>query len=540
MGLLLILAYPYLHSMLLSLKERMRHYIRLGGGMRSPKNRLRITFGILITFVIVTGLHYVTEEYDLPYRITSPILNSGGDGATRLDLIKAVKRMAELPCDVSKLARYEREIGPDINSFQEDGSLRATSEELKNYLQVDENEIRKLRKLHEKVIRRIPLKLKNKEFNGRGIVMSADGVYFPSALATIKWIRSRGYQIPIELFIGRRNSWERACDDLLPSINVKCKCLEDLYGKYFKTLGSSGGFLYKPLSILMSDFDEIYWTDPDSLPLVDVEEQLKEPLFQQIGYIFTSDYWPRTTSPHFYNITNLKLGPDDYGSGKKLRQIDRENAISGMSSESGQFYVKKSTHFRSLVLSLYYSVKGEIWWPLLSQGAPGEGDKEVWPAAAQVLGESWYQTHTKPLEAGYNEKGEVHGFCMVQPDFVRDHEIHFHARDHLPIKFMAAHFNMLKLNVQRTLGENDEAIPQARFLGSLSTFQQATNLTGDIELEIWKASRDSACDWVVEKDLVPINWGDMSSASRYCEALRERVEFLINNPEISAPPGTEP
>lgn len=223
-----------------------------------------------------------------------------------------------------------------------------------------------------------------------------------------------------------------------------------------------------------------------------------------------------------------------------MDQVDRENAIAGMSTESGQFFVKKSTHFRSLILSLYYNIKGKLWWPLLSQGAPGQGDKEVWPAAAHVLRESWYQTHIKPFEAGYLENGKLHGFCMVQPDFLRDYEIYFHARNHLPIAYMAAHFNMLKLNAQRTLGENNEAIPQGRFLGNLSAFQHATNLTGDIELEIWEASRDSACDWIVGRDLVPINLAEMSSASRYCQALRERVEFLINNPEISTPPDMEP
>lgn len=164
----------------------------------------------------------------------------------------------------------------------------------------------------------------------------------------------------------------------------------------------------------------------------------------------------------------------------------------------------------------------------------------MWPAAAQVLGEPWYQTHRKPLEAGYFENGEVHGFCMVQPDFLRDYEIYFHARDNLPITYMAAHFNMLKLNVQRTLGENGGVIPEGRFLGNLSSFQKATGLNSDIELEIWTAARDSACDWAVEKGLVPINWGSASSAEHYCNVLRSRVEFLIENKEVSAPPGVDP
>lgn len=535
------------------MRDRKKQNLRLLGALQIRKLRLRVLVATLIALIIV-AFFFIAQEYNAVLPVTLPTLSqhkgqlddqsasqdSATEGATREDLIYAVQKMVDVPCDLRELTNYGREIGPDVDSLRGDGESRATSEKLKEYLKLSDKDVQKLHDLHEKVVKIIPSKLKEGEFKGRGIVMSADGIYFPSALATIRFIRARGYQTPVELFIGRRSAWESSCDELLPSINVTCKCLEDFYGDYFNALSGLGGYLHKPLSVLMSDFDEIYWTDPDSLPLVDVEEYLKEPLFQQIGYIFTSDYWPRLTSPYFYDITNLTLGPDEFGSSKKMRQIDRENAISGMSTESGQFYVKKSLHFRSLVLSLYYNVKGRIWWPLLTQGAPGEGDKEVWPAAAQVLGEPWYQTHTNPLEAGYRENGGMHGFCMVQPDFLRDFEMYTHGRDNLPKTYMAAHFNILKLNVQRTLGENGGSIPKGRFLGSLSAFQKATNLDGDVELEIWTAARDSACEWAVEKHLIPNNWGSIISATRYCEALRRRVEFLVENPEVSTPLGVKP
>lgn len=506
--------------------------------------RLLVFISAALTIVSLLFFHLVPKvsEGAQPNQSIPPSNpQQKGAEALRKDLIEAALKMVKAPCDIKGLSNYDQQVGADIRAgLQQDGEVKATSEQLRKYLQVETSDVRTLRNLHETIVNLIPAKLKEGEYKGRGIVMTGDGIYFPSALTAIRWIRNRGYQIPIELYIPHKYSWESSCDNLLPSMNVTCKCLEELYGESFKAFSGSGGFAYKALSIMMSDFDEIYYTDTDSLPLVDVEDYFDEPLFQKYGFLFNSDYWPRVTSPFFYDIVNVTLGPDQYGTGQKLRQIDRDNAISGWATESGQFFVKKSLHFRSLLLSLYYNVKGSIWYPLLTQGAPGEGDKEVWPAAAQVLGEPWYQTHTKPVKTGYPEDGGVHGFCMMQPDFLTDYELYIHGRQDLPPKFIAAHFNMLKLNVQRTLGENNGAIPQGRFLGKLSDFQRVTNISGDIELEIWTAARDSACNWAVDKGLVPKNWGAASSASRYCDALRRRVEFLIETPEVSTPPDVKP
>lgn len=328
---------------------------------------MRILVSLVLAIAWLKFCHSMLKAYE------------GGrkQGASRKDLIRAVLKMTQVPCQVSGLSSYNRDIGPDLKSFQDDGELKATSEQLKSYLNVSESDVQDLQDLHETIVKLIPTKLKDGEFKGRGIVMSTDGIYFPSALAAVKWMRNRGYRLPIEIYIARKRSWESACDEVLPALNVTCRCLEELYGESFKALAGGGGFLYKPLSIMMSDFDEIYWTDPDSLPLVDVEDYLKEPLFQKIGYIFTSDYWPRSNSPYFYDVTNVTLGPDEYGSGKRLRQIDRENAISGLSTESCQFFIKKSLHYRSLVLTLYYNIKNSIWWPLLSQAAPGGRQRGV-------------------------------------------------------------------------------------------------------------------------------------------------------------------
>lgn len=490
---------------------------------------------ILFYYSYTSGLPFLEVNQSEP---REPVkINT--DGASRRDLIHAIQKMTALSSKTQELSDYIRGIEPDIKGFENDTDLRATSKQLEDYLQVSDEQILDLKQLHERVLEHMPSRLREGEYTGKGIVMSADGSYFPTALANVAWIRNRNYTLPIEIYIPYRRSWEAACNDFLPSLNVRCKCLEELYGESllnsFKVPQGKEGYLYKGLSILMSDFDEIYWMDPDSLPLIDVEEGLNEPLFQDIGYIFTSDYWPRLTSPYFYDITNVTLGPDDFGTGKKLLQVDRENAISGLSTESGQFFVKKSQHFKSLVLSVYYNLRGSIWWPLLTQGGPGEGDKEVWPAAAQVLGEPWYQTHTQPLTAGYRQNGdkdEFHGMCMIQPEFSVDHRTYDLGRTKTPPKYMALHFNMLKLNVQRVLRDNGGKIPPFRYLGNVTEFQKSSRINSDIELEMWTAVRDSTCKWAVEKKLVPNDWESLDSARHYCEILEERIQFLAKYPEV--------
>lgn len=450
--------------------------------------------------------------------------------ATYDDLIGAAVRMLQVPCGIQELNTYDRPM--DFEMWIE-GGPPATSEQLRKYLQVKNRDVDQLRRVHRQVYDLIPANIKGGSFSGKGIVMTADGKYFPTALVAINWFRKRGIKLPIELYISTRELWEaRYCDKILPSLNVKCICLEETFGESFEILKGDGHFALKSLAVLASKFDDIYFTDPDSLPIVDIEKYLANPIFQKIGYVFHSDFWPRLTSPLFYEVTDLHLGPDNYG-GDSLLQIDRENAIAGWSTESGQFFVKKSTHFRSLLLSHYYNSKAKIWWPLLAQGAPGEGDKEVWPAAAQVLGEPWYQVHVRPHKAGVMKNGPNDGFCMVQQDFIRDYEIFEHGRDDLPPKVMALHFNKLKLNVKRIIEEEfDGSIPRTRFLCELSKIQEMAHVDTDLEVEIFTSMRDVACIWALEKGVTPLDWDD-TSIEHYCKILRDHVNWLIANPEVT-------
>lgn len=53
---------------------------------------------------------------------------------------------------------------------------------------------------------------------------------------------------------------------------------------------------------------------------------------------------------------------------------------------------------------LYYQLYGpSIYYPLLSQGTLGQGEKETYVAAAMALNMSFYQIHTPPDTITYEQ-----------------------------------------------------------------------------------------------------------------------------------------
>lgn len=84
---------------------------------------------------------------------------------------------------------------------------------------------------------------------------------------------------------------------------------------------------------------------------------------------------------------------------------DFEGTLPDPTSETGMFMVNKSSHLKTLLLCLYYNVFGpQYYYPLLTQGSAGEGDKETFIAAAHVMKEPWYQCARQFKWTGYVSK----------------------------------------------------------------------------------------------------------------------------------------
>lgn len=241
-------------------------------------------------------------------------------------------------------------------------------------------------------------------FKGTGVVMVAGGEYFGPALVGIHMLRSAGSELPVEVFLAGADEYEKnVCEFILPALDARCILMSDFLGGQKV---EAEHFQLKALALLLSSFQHVLLLDSDSIPLVAPEDDLlvQEPYLSK-GLVVWPDFWLASEDPAFYRIAGAKLA-----NGHKIPA-----GLPAASSEAGQLLVNKGTHLKALLLAAYYNVYGpEHYYPLLSQGALGQGDKETFMAAAVVLDMPYYRVK-KPVMAVERMDGNVRkGSAMVQ------------------------------------------------------------------------------------------------------------------------------
>ena len=134
-------------------------------------------------------------------------------------------------------------------------------------------------------------------------------------------------------------------------------------------------FQWKAVAMLMSSFQTILFLDADAFPVLKPDGILAkgaEPL-ASTGLITWPDLWTPTSSHFFYKIAGNITVPD---------------IGARATTEAGIMVLDKARHTQSLLLAFYYNFYGpSYYYPLLSQGAPGEGDKETFLHGELVLNE---------------------------------------------------------------------------------------------------------------------------------------------------------
>jgi alpha 1,2-mannosyltransferase len=246
------------------------------------------------------------------------------------------------------------------------------------------------------------LRWKDKKlFRREGVVMVAGGEYFGPALVSIMMLRKTGSWLPVEIFLAGYDEYEKEiCDHVLPTLNSTCFIISDFMDPNQPKLDVTR-YQLKSLAMLFSSFNHMLYLDSDTMPLVDPMAHmiLKEPYISH-GLIGWPDFWRATESPLFYDIAGLPSFPSN---------------LPPTSSEAGQLLVDKSRHLKTLLLSCYYNIWGpSFYYPLLSQGALGQGDKNTFETAATVLGLPWYRVRTPVKSLGRLDAGEYRGSAMVQ------------------------------------------------------------------------------------------------------------------------------
>ncbi|PLB47691.1 nucleotide-diphospho-sugar transferase [Aspergillus steynii IBT 23096] len=247
----------------------------------------------------------------------------------------------------------------------------------------------------------------------KGIVSAAGGTYLPTFLVTLRVLRRTESKLPVELFVKDYAEYEPyICEIVLPQLNAKCIVLSDV----LSTLDGSRSeypiehFQIKSFAILFSSFEKLIWMDADILPLHDPAKLLNSEPFSSAGLVTWPDFWSNTASPLYFNVSRQPDLP------LNARQA----------TEAGVFLVSKKTHYMTLLLSAYYNYHGpSYYYPLLDQGAPGEGDKDTFIQAATALGEKFYTVSEPVVDLGHPDRWNqgIIGAAMLQADPMEDYAL---------------------------------------------------------------------------------------------------------------------
>ncbi|OJZ87635.1 glycosyltransferase family 71 protein [Aspergillus luchuensis CBS 106.47] len=259
----------------------------------------------------------------------------------------------------------------------------------------------------------------------RGLVSTAGGSYLPVLVISLRMLRRSGSTLPMEVFLA---SWDEydgyVCQVVLPSLNAQCIVLSEILDA-IPDSRSIEKYQYKVFAMMFSSFEEILFLDADAFALHDPEILFTSEPFTSKGLVTWPDFWRPTTSPLYYKIVSQdETAP---GKNKKQRQHQHQQqnpATIRQSTESGELLLSKRTHTRTLLLAAYYNFYGPShYYPLLSQGAAGEGDKETFIAAAIALNEPFYQV-SEPIRAvGRGTPDGFAGSTMVQYNPIEDYAL---------------------------------------------------------------------------------------------------------------------
>lgn len=397
----------------------------------------------------------------------------------------------------------------------------------KNRVSNPESDIELLRVSHATLLESLQSeKLGGEMYRGTGVVTVGGGEYFGPAIIGLHMLRKTGSTLPVEIFVADSSEYEeKLCEDYFPRFGAQCLVISDFLQasdanatEPFKVTH----YQLKSLAMLFSSFAEILYLDSDSIPLVNPSTELfsNEP-YKSNGLVIWPDFWVSTESPFFYTIVGLPDFPSN---------------LPKSSSEAGQLLLNKRTHLETLLLAIYYNIYGpDYYYPLLSQGVLGQGDKETFMAAALVVGKPYYRVETRVASLGRHDGKKFRGSGMVQYNPVDDL---LHAekqngsgnggKEKLSVVRPAfLHANTPKMNAGHLVDEGDLIADDQKRLRLWGSQEDQEKLFGyDMEKAIWEILLDTGCEL---RQIIP-EWKDRD---RLCERLKEHWEGVFEHSGLS-------
>ena len=279
------------------------------------------------------------------------------------------------------------------------------------HLEMPKKDVETMRKAHQKFVEGIQDGHPQMVFTpgSQGLVSTGGGKYLPIFVISLRMLRRTGTTLPVEVFLADHDEYEEhICEEVLPSLNATCVIMDDILSSVPHDVEITK-YQFKVFAMIFSSFENILFLDADAFPIHNPEELFSSQLFKDHGLISWPDFWASSTSEYYYTISQQKIP----SMGERA------------SSETGELLISKKTHQRFLLLATYYNYYGPThYYPLLSQGSPGEGDKDTFLPAASVFNQTFYATSKSVKAIGHTKTaGTFSGSAMVQFDPMQDHRL---------------------------------------------------------------------------------------------------------------------
>ncbi|EGV60320.1 hypothetical protein CANTEDRAFT_116375 [Yamadazyma tenuis ATCC 10573] len=450
---------------------------------------------------------------------------------------------------------------------------------------------RELTMKHNFVMSTLPRKLHKSTYvkGANGIVIIGGQKFSWLSYLSLVALRKSGSNIPVEIVMPQHEDFvqeQEFCQKTLPKLNARCVVLAESLGAevMFKWSSNFANYQLKSLALMVSSFQNVLLLDSDNILVQNPDSLFTSKLFKDYGMVTWPDYWERTISPVFYDISGLKVNedkrvrynrfplatPDGLTSNLNTRESiadevpyhDLEGAIPNLSTESGQVLINKDTHACTLLLSMYYNMLGpNLYYKLFSLGEQGEGDKDTFPAAASVCGENFYQVKSFIRTFGYfDDGGNFQGVAMGQKDPLGDYEKYqkyletpskSKENKHIPIKsqienidnlqkehfsgdsgkLFAIHCNFPKFDPVGLLAREDlwdaenKRLKYRLFSGFTYDDPNIKAKTLDFELEQWKNIEKALCS-----ETIDFPYFKSENIEEICTLARNQVRFLQSVP----------
>lgn len=304
---------------------------------------------------------------------------------------------------------------------------------------------------HKNVLKELPSWLPTTTYNveSNGIVFVGGGKFSWLSYLSLLGLRDTGSKLPVEVIMPTYLDYKQElefCIEILPKLNASCVVIPDALGASTMNTWNKKikSYQFKILALLASSFQNVLLLDSDNIVIENPDPFFDSNLFKKYGMVTWPDYSERTISPHFYNISGTEVNErkrarynripigytesDDNLSDAEKGSVpfhDLDGTVPNLSTESGQLFINKLSHGRTLLLSLYYNLYGpKLYYKLFSLGELGEGDKDTFAAAATVLKQNFYQLKSPIKGIGHYGKGNpFQGKAMAQKNPLKDYEI---------------------------------------------------------------------------------------------------------------------